>query len=125
KFVKGRDLARKVLRSDPESVPARYALAIALYEGQGQGSLPRALHEIRKARKILERRGRANPADADAREWYLRVLAKEYYILRDLDRPEEQLRLVEGVERIYAPLPWLKVWPLFKLKRLGEARRAI
>jgi tetratricopeptide (TPR) repeat protein len=29
------------------------------------------------------------------------------------------------LEQVYEPLPWKKVWPLFKLKRLDEARKAI
>src|SRR5262245_25747992 len=92
KYVKGRELAVKILKSHPDSVSAQFARAVAVFKGEG--NLPGALHQIRQLRKQLEQRGRANPQDKDALEWYLRVMDEEYRILRDLDRPEEQLRLV-------------------------------
>jgi tetratricopeptide (TPR) repeat protein len=122
KYVRGRELAEKALKADPTSVPALYALAQAQF--LGEGNLPQGLFQIRKVRRILEKHGRANP-EADSREWYLRVLYAEYLILQAMDRPEEQLRVVAVLEQIYEPLPWLKVWPLFKVRRLEEARRAL
>ncbi|HVS34684.1 MAG TPA: hypothetical protein VMS17_03820 [Gemmataceae bacterium] len=118
-YLRGAELARAILRTNPNSVPALYALAEARHHEDA--NLPRALFEIRQARHILEDRGRANPRDADSREWYLRVLQEEYQILNEMDRREEQLRVVELMEQVYRPLPWLKVFPLIKLKRLDEA----
>ena len=122
-YLRGGEEARKVLRDHPDSVPALFALARARHFGEV--NLPRALFEVRHARHLLEERGRANPRDADSREWYLRVLEEEYDILNSLDRREEQLRVVELLEQVYQPLPWLKVFPLIKLKRLDEAEKAI
>jgi tetratricopeptide (TPR) repeat protein len=123
RFAKARTLALKVLNADSRSVPALYALAYARVEGDA--NLPDGLFLLRRVRRLVERLGRANPRDVDALEWYLRVLYLEYDVLVDLGRAEESLRAVELMERVYAPLPALKVWSDFKLGRLDEAETAI
>ena len=123
KYVKARELAEKILQDQPESIPALLALAEVYHKGEAH--LPRALFHVRQVRKLLHRRGLANPDDGDSREWYLRALELEYHILRDLDQAENQLRVVQLIEQLYEPLPWLKVWPLFKCKRLDEAEEAL
>lgn len=123
KYVRGWEAAVEVLRANRESAPGWYALADAEY--YGEKNLPRALHAVRKARRILEGRGQADPNDADSREWYLFVLDLEYRILQGLERFEEALRVVDLLEQTYQPMPWLKIWPLFKLDRLAEAEAAI
>src|SRR5437588_518224 len=75
KHVRGRQLAEKILESNPESVPAWNVLARALL--YGENNLPLALNTARKARHLLEQIGQANPQDADAREWYIRTLLLE------------------------------------------------
>jgi tetratricopeptide (TPR) repeat protein len=122
-YPKAEETARKVLKAHPDSVPARYALANALLHGEED--LPKALYHVRKARRLLEERGRQNPRDADSREWYIRVLDLEYTILSHLDRPAQQVCVAELLAQVYEDMPWLKVWPLAKLKRYDEARRCI
>ena len=82
KYVQGRESAERILRVDPTSVVALITLARA--EADGEADWSRALSIIRRARHLLEQRGRANPHDADAREWYLRTLSLEYEILAEL-----------------------------------------
>jgi tetratricopeptide (TPR) repeat protein len=122
-YVRARELAQEVLRNDPEAVPALRVLAEVEYEGEG--NLPRALRIVRKARHLVEARGRTDPADADSREWYLRCLDLEYEILFTMDRCTEVLETVRLMEQVYPELPWRKIWPLFKLNRLDEAEQTI
>ncbi len=123
KPIDARELAEKVLKEHPESVPAQYVLAGALAE---QANLPQALFRIREMRHALEARGRYNPDDADSREWYLRGLHRENYILSLMDRRADELRTVELIEKVYGhALPWEKFWPLIKLKRFAEAQVAL
>jgi tetratricopeptide (TPR) repeat protein len=122
-FVRGRELALKALKDDPDSVAARFALTVA--EHEGEQNFPRALFMIRKIRHQLHQKGLENPDDADAREWYLRVLEREFLILAALDRDEEELRALDLIEQVYQPLPWRRVWPLTKLKRFDEARACL
>jgi len=123
KYVRGRELAEQVLRANPQSVAAMFARASAL--DSGEANPPKALYQFRVLRHLLDRRGRENPADADSREWYLRVLHYEYYVLTSLDRDREALRVVELLEQIYEPIPQMKTWPLLRLKRFDEAEAAI
>jgi tetratricopeptide (TPR) repeat protein len=122
-YIRGRELASKVLKTTPDSVPALYALALA--QLHAEGNLPRALFLIRKVRHILEARGRQNADDSDSREWYLLALDDEHDILAEMDRSAEALRATELLEQIYEPLPWYKPWLLFKLRRFAEADACI
>ena len=123
KYVKGQLLAARIVERNPNSVPGLYALALAVEEGDS--NLPGALFIARKARHLLEERGRANPGDADAREWYIRVLEIEFDVVEGLDRTQEALRIVELLAQVYHDLPRFKVWPLFKQKRFAEAEAEI
>jgi tetratricopeptide (TPR) repeat protein len=123
RFATAKSLGLKILRDDAESIPALYALARARVSGDA--NIPDGLFLIRRARRIAERRGQANPGDGDAREWYMRTLWFEYSVLVDIERNEEAIRAVENLEKLYEPLPQLKVWPLFKLLRLDDAEAAI
>jgi tetratricopeptide (TPR) repeat protein len=122
-FHQAREVAEEILESNPGSPPALYVLSFVHFEGEE--NFPRALHLVRNLRGLCEDRGRANPDDADAREWYVRALGLEAHILNDMDRREEQLAAVGLLEKVYKPMPWLKVWALMKLKREDEARAAI
>lgn len=121
-YPAARDKADKILRDKPDSVPALFALTIALMEGENN-ALPRALFQVRTMRHILETRGRANPGDSDSREWYIRGLLLEYEVLGLMDRREEQLRTIELLEKVNGvALQRLKIFPLVKLERFDEAR---
>lgn len=123
KYREARTLAEEVLRENPNSMPARFTLALAMFEAEE--NFPRALNLFRSLRRMCEERGRANPGDADAREWYIRTLDREIAVLSSMDKSEEELKAVACLEKVYHPLPWLKVWPLMKLKREAEARAAV
>jgi tetratricopeptide (TPR) repeat protein len=123
RYIDARELSEKVLKENPESVPALFVLAGAL---EGQGNLPQALFRIRTMRHLLQARGLANPEDADGREWYLRGLVREKEILHLMDRRLEELRTVELIEKVYGEeLPWEKFWALIKLERFEEADAAL
>jgi tetratricopeptide (TPR) repeat protein len=121
-YVKAGELAQTILQSHPDSVPAR--LVTAQVHHYAESNLPRALFEIRAARHVLEK-GQLDREDPDGQEWYLRVLEEEYYILASMDRREEQLQVIDLLEQVYQPLPWLRVFPLIKLGRLDEARAVL
>lgn len=123
KYVNGRQLAERILQSNPQSVPAWNVLARALL--YGENNLPLALNTARKARHLLERQGKTNADDADAREWYIRTLLLEENILRQLGRNAAGVRVIEVLEQLYGPLPQSKFWHLIKLKRYDEAEQAL
>ena len=51
-YLYGRELAEKILRTNPQSVPALLVLATVQYHAEG--NLPAALYTVREARHILE-----------------------------------------------------------------------
>ncbi|MGA2068482.1 MAG: hypothetical protein ABSG86_26145 [Thermoguttaceae bacterium] len=120
-FVRAREASLAVLKENPNSLPARFALAaVEAFEG----NYPRALLQMRSLRRWLYRRGLENPDDEMARDWFTTVLFWEAGFLHALSRSEEELRAYEVVEQIYRPLPVEHVWPLIKLRRFDEARQA-
>lgn len=123
KSIRSRELSESILRSNPRSIPAMYVRAKALVDGDSNPAA--ALHQYQILRRYLEQIGRKNPADSQAREWYLRSLAEENDVLRSLGRDAEALRCAELIEQTYGPRPWLKTWSYFRLNRLDEAEQAI
>jgi hypothetical protein len=121
-YVRGRELLRSVLKAKPDSVLARFGLAVA--EEEGEGNFPRALLQIRSLRRWLYRRGLENPNDEITRDWFCMVLDREGTILREAGRSEEELRAQDVLEQLYRPRPWTRVWPLIRLRRFDEAREA-
>jgi tetratricopeptide (TPR) repeat protein len=122
-FVKARTLSGAILDSNPNSFIGHFVMAQV--QQNGESNLPAALFEIRQARKLLERRGQLNPDDEDAREWYILVLFEEYEILGAMDRREEQLKVVDLLEAVYQPMPWLRIFPLIKQQKVAEAEAII
>lgn len=123
KYVRALELSGTILQSNRQSIIGMYVRARALADGEA--SPARALNILRKARHSVESLGKANPADAIAREWYLRILYTERYVLESLGRDVEALRCVEAIEQVYSPMPWMKVWPLMRMKLYDEAETAI
>lgn len=123
KYVRGRELAAAVLKGNPDSIPALYALAKVYADAEG--ILPQALFQIRKARHLIEKQGRADPGNAAVREWYILTLALEHEVLAALDRSDEALCVIDRLEGVYDQLPQRKIWPLIKLRRLDEAEAAV
>ena len=95
---------------------------LATVEEEGEGNFARALFLIRKLRHEMQSRGLSSPDDATVREWYLRILEREYFILKEMGRDEEELQVLRLIERLYQPLPALHLWPLIRLARFDEAR---
>ncbi len=121
-YVKARELATEILLGQPESVAAAVALGIALHEGEA--NIPLALRHYQKARQLIEvRLGLPEPG---LESLHREVLYLELRALSDLGRYEELLVRSETLRRLYDPqLHSVDVWPLMKLGRVEEARRAI
>ena len=111
-FIKARDLAEKVLTKNPKSFPATWAMAKAQLDEEGNHA--RALAWVRRAYELLN--------DAD-KEWGMKVMLEEHFILAEMNRNVEALQQLDRIEEKYGPTPaYLRVWPLFKSGRSDEAR---
>ncbi|MBL8916843.1 MAG: hypothetical protein JNM17_39435 [Archangium sp.] len=111
-FIKARDKAEKVLAANPKSFVGAWSMARIHHDEEGNH--PRALAWVRKAQKIL--------ADAD-KEWAIKTLLEEHFILAEMNRNEEAIAVLDGFEKKWGPPPpYLRIWPLFKSGHMKEAR---
>jgi len=122
KLIRAREQAEKILKGRPDSVLARYGLAVVFHDEEG--NLPRALYHVRLAEKQLAARWGAAPTDAEAQAWHKRILEEEEEILAEMDRREDQLKLMDRWDALYNPkMDRRRIWPLMKLHRFDEAVR--
>jgi hypothetical protein len=111
-FIKARDAAEKVLASSPSSFAATWAMARVHHDEEGNHA--RALAWVRKAERILN--------DAD-REWGMKLLLEEHFILAEMNENVEALAVLDRYEEKYGPPPaYMRIWPMFKSGRAAEAR---
>lgn len=129
KWIAARELGDKVLRADPASFAGHFILGMAL--ARGEGDLPRAAHQLDLAMKGYEARHAVDDAlagksgEAGPWRWHQATLRELISALGAMDRPAEQLALIEKHNRLYAPpLQAHRIWPLMKLHRYDESRQA-
>jgi tetratricopeptide (TPR) repeat protein len=122
KLIRAREQAEKILRARPDSLIARWAMAVVFHDEEA--NLPRALHHIRQAESELTRRYGRAPRDARAQAWHRRILEEMEEILGEMDRRTEQLSVMDRHDALYKPaLDRRRIWPLMKLHRFEEATR--
>jgi hypothetical protein len=113
-LIKARTDAEAILDKHPDSFIATYAMARIQHDEEGNHA--RALYFIKRAEGQLARFG-TPPL------WDKRLLHEEYWILHEMDRMNDALAVVDRYEKKYDDTDeTLRIWPLFKLGRLDEAR---
>jgi tetratricopeptide (TPR) repeat protein len=122
RYVRARELASQALESKPDSVVPLFVLASALHEGEG--NIPRALHVIRRARAAVES-SPVHMVGAAQGGWHHRILQRQLWILSDLGRYEELIRIAGLIRERYDPDYFaIEVWPRMKRGELELARQA-
>jgi tetratricopeptide (TPR) repeat protein len=111
-LIKARDAAEKVLKADPDSFAACWAMARVHHDEEGNHA--RSLYFLKRATTLLKGR---DPA------WGKRLLLEEYDVVFEMARNEDALAVLDRYKDTYGPPPeHLRIWPLFKLGRDQEAR---
>lgn len=120
-FVRARELAAAILEDDPKDPIGHFVFGAAIHDGDG--NIPLALLHYRQARALVET---PSGAALDGFEtWHRRILFREMSALSDLGHYDELLDLTATIRHKYDPALWgLDVWPLMKLGRVEQARRA-
>lgn len=124
KFVAAREAAEARLRRHPQSFEGHFVLGLVLH--MGEGNLPRALHHLRAARRAFEGRYGLQPPPEAPFQWHVAILAELASVLREMDRFEEALLVLEMRDAAYDPdAPGEQSWSLIRLRRYAAARAAI
>jgi tetratricopeptide (TPR) repeat protein len=123
RYVKAREAAEVILRARPQSYVAHLALAHAQH--YGEANFPRALFEVRLALRHFEAAHGTAPGLEKPWRWHARILREIAATEGDLDHHEAKLGWLARHDALYEPrLPAERAWPLMKLGRFDEARRA-
>jgi tetratricopeptide (TPR) repeat protein len=121
--IRARELADRVLTRDPRSYVAHYVLGRVYH--YGEANFPRALFHLRRALELYRERHGDPPRPGSPWRWHAQILQELIWTHADLDHYEEQLAWIARYNELYDPdLVAEAAWPLMKLRRFDEARRA-
>ena len=122
KLVEAREAAAEILEDREDSAVGHFVLAHAYH--YGEANFPRALHHAERALALLEAEHGA-PPDPSVELWHRRMLYEMAQAHADLDHYTEQLGWYARYDALYDPdLLAARAWPLMKLRRFDDARRA-
>lgn len=122
-FIRARELAETILTRDPRSFAAHYVLGY-VYR-YGEANFPRALYHLRQARQLFRQRFAEPPVAGQPWRWHASILRELVSAHGDLEQYEEQLAMAARYNELYSPHMLAEnAWPLMKLRRFDDARRA-
>jgi tetratricopeptide (TPR) repeat protein len=121
-YVRPREVADKILRTDQQSFEAWFLLGSVYLHGDA--NLPRARYCLTRARELVERRWK--PPIPSTGPWRIhdRILDQLISVASLTDQYQWELDLIAEHDRLYdPPQAYLAGWALMKLGRLDEARK--
>ena len=122
-FIRARELAEAILDRDPRSFVAHYVLGYVYH--YGEANFPRSLYHLRQARTLFGQRHAEPPIAGQPWRWHASILRELVWAHGDLEQYEEQLAVAARYNELYQPHLMAETsWPLMKLRRFDEARRA-
>lgn len=122
-FIRARELAEDILDHDPRSFAAHYVLGFVYH--YGEANFPRSLYHLRQARQLFRERFAEPPQPGQPWRWHASILRELVWAHGDLEQYDEQLAVAARYNELYSPhLMAETAWPLMKLRRFDDARRA-
>ena len=123
RYVKAREVAERVLRRRPGSFVAHMVLGNV--EHYAEANFPRALYHLDIALRRFEARYGREPGTHAPWRWHSRLLRELAATHGDLEHHSDKLAYTARYNLLYDPdMIADRAWPLMKLGRYGEARRA-
>ncbi|MEM9552744.1 MAG: hypothetical protein AAGC60_00675 [Acidobacteriota bacterium] len=124
KTVRARELSEQLLAHDPDSIEGHYLVGTVHH--RAEGNLPRALYHLRRARGLIEDAFGPAPSDDGPWIWHALTLGEMAMVSGEMGRHEQKLELLAVRDALYEPRsPAERGWPLMRLRRYDEARRAV
>jgi tetratricopeptide (TPR) repeat protein len=121
--IKAREIAERVVRERPTSFAGHFVLGFVHH--YGEANFARALYHQNRALALLVEQHGAEPGPDGPWRWHARILREMVWTHGDLENYEEQLRYMARYSELYEPdFVAEHAWPLMKLRRFDDARRA-
>lgn len=123
-FAGARAITEELLRRDRDSIHGHLMLGIVQH--LGEGNLPRAFYHVKRSRQLLEERYGEMPLDDSIILWHALAIGEMAEVSGAMGRHEDKIRYLYERDQLYAPArPAQLGWPLMRLRRYDEARRAV
>jgi len=123
RLVAARETAEAILADDPDSFAGHFLLGAVL--SRAEGNLPRALYHLKQARTLFEARYGAMPMPSAPWRWHAKIIEEMAFVAGSLGLHEQKIRYLLERDSLYEPaMPADRGWPLMRLRRYDEARRA-
>ncbi len=123
-LVTARRKVEELLKNDPRSLVGHYVLGRVMLDSEG--NLPAAMYHLGRARQLYEKTWDVHPRPDDAPWQFHRELL--YHIqatAQEMEEFEYQLDILAYHDALYAPdLHAQRAWPLMRLGRVKDARKA-
>jgi hypothetical protein len=123
KLIRARELAQAILAKNPQSYVALYVLGEV--EHDAEANFPRAVFDFEQARSIFEAKYGPTPGESQPWRWHTRILLSLANAYGEIEQHEKKLGLLARYNELYDPDHLSeRAWPLMKLRRFDDARRA-
>jgi tetratricopeptide (TPR) repeat protein len=123
RLIHARELATKVLRKNPRSYIAHYVMGEV--EHDAEANFPRAVYHLEQARSLFEARHGAKPGEQAPWRWHSRIMLSLAFAYGEIERHDKKLGLLARYNELYDPDRLAdRAWPLMKLRKFAEARKA-
>ncbi|MEY4509539.1 MAG: hypothetical protein RLZZ450_1661 [Pseudomonadota bacterium] len=123
KLIRARELAQAILKKHPESFVAHYIMGEV--EHDAEANFPRSVYHFEQARGLFEQKFTATPGSTAPWRWHTRILLALSDAYGEIEQHEKKLGLLARYNELYEPDHLSeRAWPLMKLRRYEDARRA-
>jgi tetratricopeptide (TPR) repeat protein len=123
RLIRARELATKLLAKNPNSFIAHYVMGEV--EHDAEANFPRAVYHLEQARGLFERKFGQKPGEEAPWRWHTRILLSLAFAYGEIEQHEKKLALLQRYNELYEPDRLAdRAWPLMKLRKFAEARKA-
>lgn len=124
RYIRAREISERILARDPDSIPGHAILGYVQH--RSEGNLPVALYHLKRSRDLYEERYGLESGSESPWRWHNIAISELAFVSGEMGRHEDKVRYLEERDALYVP-PWPadRGWPLMRLRRYEEARRAV
>ena len=123
KLIRARELVEKILAQHPDSYVGHYLMGEV--EHDAEANFPRAVFHLERAKALFEARFGPTPGETQPWRWHTRILLALSNVYGEIEQHDKKLALLARYNELYEPDHLSeRAWPLMKLRRYDEARRA-